>query len=195
MIVAAPRLVGTATVAEIFGITPDRVRHRVVAGDFPTAGYLGKIAGKHTWNLHEVCAAVFTDTAALELVVHQLTAPAPTDPLEALLCAVTDCDQAAELVGLCKKHLRRLMTSWRHAPRSSLVTIQLVAMCQWVVERNAHITLPPGFDPWAPVCMTPGCGGATNIQGENAWHGPLCLTCSAKFWGHVPGSRRGLFAA
>lgn len=193
MIVSPPRLVGTATVAPIFGCTIGRLRHRLAEGQLVgTAGYLGKISGKHTWNLHELCASVFTGDAALELVVGQLSTGS-ADPLDSVLCAVADCDDPEELLGLCRRHLRRLMTTWRHASRSSLVTVQLVAMCQWVVDRNAHLVLPAGFDPWQPICMTPGCGKSTNFQGPDAWHGPLCLDCSAAFWNNPPGQRRGLF--
>ena len=183
MIVAPPRLVGTATVARFFGVS----RHRLYlmmshpCGDEPWMhGYLGKIARQHTWNFPQLVAATFDSDASMELVLTRLTDPA--DPLDLLLCAAPGCEYTAEQVGLCDIHLRRLFTAWRQAHRSSVVTLQLVAMCRWIVDRNAHLVLPAGFDPWSNICMTPGCGKSTNIRGEHAWHGPLCLDCSAEFW-------------
>lgn len=179
MIVSPPKIVGTNTVAELFGVTPDRIRRRIVERQPQVChGYLGKISDKHCWNLPELVAALFTSDASLELVVERLTSP-PSDPTDTLLCTVPDCDQLEETVGLCAAHLRRLMCTYRRAPRSSLAVIQLVAMCRWVVERNDHYVLPADYDPWATVCLTPGCDGETNVVGR--W-GPLCGPCTARFW-------------
>lgn len=191
MIVSPPRLVGSRTVAELFNVTQDRLCRKLAAREpLVIAGYLGKVGRNHIWNMHELVANLFTSDAAVELVVDRLTDPTPSDPLASMLCSVGGCDHLEERAGLCPKHLRRLMTAWRHADRSSLVTVQLVAMCQWVVERNAHLTLPPGFDPWAPVCMTPDCDNATNVHGPDSWHGPLCVACSARFWNNAPTRKR-----
>lgn len=191
MIVSPPRIVGTKTVAAFLGVSAWWL-YRAIPDEPPyvgewAPGYLGKIANKHTWNFHELIASTFDSEASLELVVSRMTDPAPADPLDTLLCGAAGCDGAAEQLGLCTRHLRRMFTAWRHSSRSSLVTMQLVAMCRWIVDRNAHLVLPADFDPWSNVCMTPGCGGSTNVHGdhaEGAWHGPLCLECSAKFWNY-----------
>lgn len=190
MIVSPPRLVGTRTVAPLFGVKPEQLRDRLAAGDpFVHTGYLGKIGARHIWNLHELVASLFTGEAALDLVVDRLTT-GHLDPLDTVLCAAPDCDRIEEMVGLCGLHLRRLINSWRHASRSSLVTVQLVAMCRWVVDRNAHLVLPADYDPWSTLCMTPGCENPTNQDG---WHGPLCPTCSAVFWQNSPDRERPKF--
>ncbi|CAN5424519.1 hypothetical protein BH10ACT3_BH10ACT3_19890 [soil metagenome] len=187
MIVSPPRLVGTATVAPLFGV---RVRHlysKLEAREpLVLAGYLGKIGKHHVWNLHELVASLFTSDAALEMVIDRLTDRTPSDPLDTVLCSTSGCDEVEELIGLCPRHLHQLHRAWRKATRSSLATVQLVGMCQWIVERNAHLVLPPDFDPWSLVCLTPGCDGETNGNGH---HGPLCPSCTAKFWNNPPGRR------
>ena len=182
MIVAPPQLIGTAAVGRMFGVPPDRVRINLRAGRAELRpGYLGRIANRHVWNGPELIASLFTSEVALEEVVAALATRDPIDPVEAMLCAAPDCDELAEVVGLCRTHLRRLTAAWRRAPHSSLVTVQLVAMCRWVVERNADLVLDPDFDPWSPVCMSPTCDSPTNTL---VWHGPLCARCSAELWGN-----------
>lgn len=178
-IVSPPRLVGTETVANLFGISRWWLRERVKAGEpIVMNGYLGKVSNQHTWNMHTLIAALFPDDSSIENLVDRAVSEA--DPN--IICLVTDCHDIEHLAGLCRHHLRKMLTSWRHAPGSSLVRLQLVAMCQWVVERNAHFVLPAGFDPFAPVCMNDGCDGPTNIHGGDSWHGPLCQPCTADFW-------------
>lgn len=187
-VVSPPRLVGTRSVAALLGISPVQVSHRVRA-DHPLTrpGYLGKIGGRHVWNIHELIASLFTSDAAIDLVVDRLTDRDAARPDHAVLCSAGGCDRVEEMVGLCRVHLRHLMTAWDRAERSSLVVLQLVAMCRWVSERNAHLVLPPGFDPWSAVCMTPDCGNPTNVHGPDGWHGPLCPECSDRFWNNPPG--------
>jgi len=185
-IVSPPRLVGIAVVAKFLGVS----RWWLYDHGPALPGYVGMIGRRHTWNFPELIASTYDSDASVQMVVDRLTDPNPSDPLDTLLCAVPDCDYPAEQIGLCDKHLRRLFTAWRRAGRSTVVTMQLVAMCRWVVDRKAHLVLPAGFDPWANVCMTPGCGNSTNTRGENAWHGPLCVTCSAQLWNHVGRPRR-----
>jgi hypothetical protein len=182
VIVSPTRLVGTTTVAPIVGITAGTLRRRVHAGDaLVLNGYLGIVRNRHVWNLHELVVKLFTSEASVLDVVARLTDPRPADPIDTILCSVPECDDLELMVGLCRLHLRRLMIAWDHAGRSSLIATQLVAMCQWIVERNAHLSFPAGFDPWSLTCMTPGCDKPTNVNG---WHGPLCPDCSAAFWGN-----------
>lgn len=183
MIVSPPRMIGTASVARLFGITAHAVRRRLVASPEIRVGYLGKIANQHTWNAPVLIASMFGGDVEIERVVDALTNPTPADALDRVLCAAPDCDQVEQAIGLCPRHLYRLTHAWRRAPRSSLVTMQLVAMCRWVVERNAHLVLPDDFDPWSGACMTPGCTRPTN---GNGWYGPLCRVCSALFWQNAP---------
>jgi|PlaIllAssembly_1097288.scaffolds.fasta_scaffold00122_15 hypothetical protein len=182
-IVSPPRLVGSRTVGHLFGIGLYQVYDNLKAGHpLITAGYLGKISNRHTWNLHELISRMFVDGSSIEAIVDRVYSDEPPT----VTCEAGGCDRVAETLGLCRVHIRHLFTAWKHAPDSTLVTLQLVAMCQWIAERHAHIILPPGFDPWDPVCMTPGCGNPTNIHGPDGWHGPLCPACSAKFWSNSP---------
>lgn len=179
MITSPPTLVGIDFPAALYQTSRDRVRRRLHRGDAEIRrGYLGKIGRGHVWNAHELIAGTFTSDVALELVVRRL-ANGHTDPVAGLLCAVTDCDEIEEALGLCSTHMRRLMRTWGRAEHSRLFLMQLVAMCRWVVERNSELVLPPGFDPWASQCMTPGCDGVTNYPGRS---GPMCVACTANFW-------------
>lgn len=190
-VVSPPRLVGVPSVAALFGVTARTLRERLRDGhELTRIGYLGKIGGRHVWNVHELISTLFTSDAALDDVVDRLTATDPIDPDDAVVCSAPECTAPEEMVGLCRIHLRHLMTAWHHAPRSSLVTMQLVAMCRWVSERNSHLVLPAGFDPWSQVCMSSGCENPTNVHGPNAWHGPLCPSCSERFWNNAPGRAR-----
>jgi hypothetical protein len=182
-IVSPPRLVGTVTVAHVFGVQPARVRRKLADGHpLVMHGYLGKVCNRHTWNLHELLARLFHDDTSLDLLADRATATGTTSGV----CEAVDCVEVADMIGLCRVHLRKLLTSFRHAPDSTLVQIQLLAMCQWVVDRNAHLVLPAGFDPWSTECMNPGCQNPTNVHGENGWHGPLCPPCSEAFWNNPP---------
>lgn len=187
MITSPPRLVGTATVAPLYGVTRSHMTRKLAAGE-ARVGYLGKVGNKHTWNLHELLASLFATDAAIEMVVDALGHYHPSDPLDSMLCAVQGCDRLESVLGLCTRHLRHLMASWRHAGRSTLVTVQLVALCRWVVAHNRDVVLPEDFDPWSPVCMTEGCDNETNTHG--GWHGPLCPACSAQFWDNAIGRAR-----
>ncbi len=179
-IVSPPRIVGIDTVAHLLGLTEATTRRRLKRGD-PVIGkgYLGKISNRHTWNMHELVSGLFVDESSIEQVVDRALSGEPP----VVLCLVSDCENGAETIGLCRKHTKALFKAWKHAPSSTLIHAQLVGMCQWIVERNAHIVLPAGFDPWATVCMTPDCGNETNARG---WHGPLCPSCAATFWRNSP---------
>lgn len=184
MIVSPPRIIGTHSVARLLGVKQDSA-WRLVDRKSPTVapGYLGKIGGRHCWNAPVLINSLFGSDVELEAVLDTLTCPDPVDPLDRMLCGVPGCDALESSVGLCRHHMRMLNHAWRHAPRSSLVMVQLVAMCRWVAERNSHLVLPADFDPWSQVCMTPGCEAPTN---DGSWHGPLCQACAGVFWGNAP---------
>lgn len=186
-VVSPPQIIGARDVAILFGVTPDRIRRRLAAHHRPTrVGYLGKIGGRHIWNAHELIVGVFSSDSRLEDTLRALTNPHARPAGELVLCGVDDCGDPVEFVGLCRRHLRRFMTAWYHAGTSSLVLLQFVAMCRWVVDRNAHLVLPAGFDPFGHVCITPGCGKATNVHGRDGWHSPLCVDCTRSFWNNPP---------
>lgn len=182
--VPPPQMIGVHDVAEMFGCTPDRIRRRVRARHGPTVtGYFGKVGGRHIWNAHELFGAVFTSDARLDEAVKALTNRNAISVTDAARCGVDNCTATVEIAGLCRTHLRRFMRAWYHASESSLALAQLVGMCRWIVERNAHLVLPSGYDPFDTKCMTPDCEHRTN---DAQWHGPLCPECSARFWNNPP---------
>lgn len=179
VVLSPPKIIGVRTVALAIGVTRGRVWELVKARDDRVmAGYLGKISGRHVWNAHELFAGMYTSPVALweeiSRVEHGTTATR--------WCAVDDCEQPAQFLRLCSHHLGLLMRTWRRSERSTLAQWRLLAMCQWVVERNAHLKTPDGWDPWSGICMTPGCSGRTDESPGRA--SPLCVPCSMKFWNH-----------
>lgn len=188
IVLAPPKLIGCRTVALAFGVSAQTVRDLVHSGDIRVQpGYLGRISHRHVWNAHELFASMYTSPMALWDEIARIEHRVPAT----VWCAVGECEEPAHFLRLCPNHLRFLMKVWRRAERSTLAQWRLLAMCQWVVERNAHLTPPSGWDPWSGVCMTPRCTGVTDADGRS---GPLCPECSAKFWNNEVGSRRGFGA-
>lgn len=186
-VVSPPQTIGARDVAILFGVTPDRIRRRLAEHHRPTrVGYLGKIGGKHVWNAHQLITSVFTSDSDVDATVTALLNTNPRRASDMARCGVDGCDDTADFAQLCHRHLRKFMRAWYHAPTSSVVLLQFVAMCRWVVDRNAHLVLPPGFDPFASTCITPGCAGDTNVHGGDGWHSPLCVDCTRKFWNNPP---------
>lgn len=186
-LVPTPQMIGVHDVAELWGCTPDRIRRRIRARHRPTlTGYFGKIGGRHIWNAHELFSQVFSTDVALDDVIRTVINRTPVPVEQTVICGVDDCGGYTVFAGLCTKHLRRFMRAWYHSASSHPALLQFVGMCRWVVDRNAHLVLPAGFDPFSTVCMTPGCGNSTNVHGGDGWHSPLCQPCTAKFWNNPP---------
>ena len=139
-------------------------------------GYLGAIQQRSTWNANELFAGLYSDPVALWEEVGRVKAGKPS----MLWCEVADCEAPAHFLRLCSTHLRMLMNTWRRAEKSTLAHWRLLAMCRWVVERNAHLEPPTGWDPWSGECMTPGCEERTDVRPNRV--SPLCPSCSDKFW-------------
>lgn len=134
MIVSPPQIVGSEAIADILGRTRWWVARSVIEGRRPyTVGYIGKIAGRHCWDLNQ-----FLDGAVDSS------------------CRV--CDDAAGIVGLCPEHAVAFVNAWDRSHRSRSALIQFVAMCRWVVERYADVDAAVG-DVWSSVCATPDCDG------------------------------------
>ena len=177
VILPQPQLIGTNTVAAAFGISRRRVYELIQDSDRRvTPGYFGMIAGRHTWNAHELFASWYTSTMALADEIERVEAGIRSDRP----CSVPDCELSAQFLDLCYRHLRELRRTFGHAEGSALAVWRLLAMCTWVVERNAHLAPPHGWDPWSGICMTPECDGRTD---GNRRSSPLCPDCSEKFWG------------
>lgn len=176
VVLPQPQLIGTFTVAAAFGLSPWRVRELIREGDpRVTAGYLGKIAERHTWNAHELFGSMYTSTMALQEEIARVEAGIRSDRW----CSVPDCEHEAQFLDLCRGHLKQLKNTFRQAERSGQAVWRLLAMCTWVVERNRHMVPPEGWDPWSGVCMTPGCENDTDQTRRSS---PLCRSCSAEFW-------------
>jgi hypothetical protein len=177
VIVAQPQVIGVAVVAQVLGYAPWTIRAKVRDGDPRVApGYLGKISNKHCWNAAELFGDLFTSDDALRAYI----ASAERAPYVPDRCFVDDCRRVSGPLGLCPRHARRFLRAWDRAEFSGVSLIQLVALCRWVTERWAHLTIPE-FDPWADTCITPGCNGAANLSGQ----GPLCTPCSTDLWDHL----------
>lgn len=177
VIVSPPRLVGTDTVAMCLGVASAHVRFRLAIGDERvTTGYLGKISGRHVWNAHELFASMYSTADALWAEIRRVEAGIRTS------APCTACERPAQFLGLCRTHIRELTSTFKRAQDSSVVVWQLLAMCRWVVDRNAHLSPPHGWDPWSGVCMTPSCQNRNDdIVGR---YSPLCLSCSRTLWSH-----------
>lgn len=177
VVLSPPKLIGTDTVETVLGVSIDRIR-RLIRREDPRvmAGYLGKISGRHIWNAHELFAGLYSSPDALWAEIRRVE----TGNRDLRFCAVEGCGKPSHFVRLCRDHLRTLMKTWRRAEHSTLVVWQLLAMCTWVVERNAHLVPPTGWDPWSGTCMTPHC------HDDTVGHGPLCRSCLDEFWGHTP---------
>jgi len=177
IVLSAPKLIGTKTVAAALGLQSAAVRQLVAARDkHVMTGYLGKISERHTWNAHELFAGMYESPMALWVELSRVETGTPSD----LWCTVEECEQHAHFLRLCLLHVNRLMDTWRSAERSTLAHWRLLAMCTWVVERNRHLTPPSGWDPFSEICMVPGCVGRTDTRPGRA--SPLCPPCSQRFW-------------
>lgn len=149
MLVTPPKIVGSAAIADILGRARWTVRQGIVHGRRPyTVGYIGKIGGRHCWDLYQFLDGA-VDTS----------------------CRV--CDEPAGIVGLCPTHAQMFVRSWDRSERSRVALLQFVALCRWVVERHAHLGEIQCDDVWSTVCVTPDCNGIANIAGR----GPLCPRC------------------
>lgn len=177
VVLSPPKLIGTDTVSITLNLTPRRVRRLIAVGDpRATTGYLGKFSGRHAWNAHELFAGLYSSPQALWDEIRRVEAGRTLTTW----CGVPDCSQPVHMLQLCDGHLNRLLRVWRRAERSTLVVWQLLALCTWVVERNAHLTPPAGWDPWSGICMTPSCQNRTDV--DPRWVSPLCQSCSRSFW-------------
>lgn len=181
VVLSPPKIIGVKTVALTLGVSRWRVYKLIEAGDERvTPGYLGKVAERHIWNAHELFAGMYTSTIALWEEIARVESGDPATRW----CAVEECENPAHFLRLCPTHLRLLMRTWRRSERSTLAQWRLLAMCTWVVERNAHLKTPDGWDPWSGICMTPGCAGRTDESPGRA--SPLCVPCSLNFWDNRP---------
>jgi hypothetical protein len=171
-ILSPPRLIGTDAVGACLGIQQAWVA-RLVRTDDPRLkpGYLGKIRGRHVWNAHELFSSMYSTPHALWEEIERARLGGRTD-------AVCHCGKPVLFLGLCPNHVRRLMSGFQGAQRSSLAAIQLLAMCRWVVDRNQHIE--PGIDPWSGVCVTPGCDNRTDVPVGRV--SPLCRECARRLF-------------
>lgn len=177
VVLPQPQLIGIRTVSTALGLTHGRVYTLLREHDRRvTPGYLGKISGRHTWNAHELFASWYSSTMALADEIERVEAGIRSDRP----CSVPECTLTAQFLDLCYRHLRELRRTFDHAEGSSLAVYRLLAMCTWVVERNAHLAPPSDWDPWSGICMTPDCDGRTDT---NRRASPLCPECSLKFWG------------
>lgn len=177
-VVAPPQLVGTTEVAAAFGLSAHRIRRLAASGaDMLARGYIGKVNGRHIWNGSELFASLFASPQSLRDEIARVKA----GDRSGLWCSVNDCEDEAQFLELCHRHLRELHRTFGNAEKSYIAVYRLLAMCQWVVERNAHLSLPAGWDPWSGRCMSPGCGNRTDLPGNRS--SPLCRDCSRKFWG------------
>ena len=173
VIVSPPKLVGADTVAVTVNLSVDRVYRLLAAGDGRvTPGYLGKFSGRHIWNAHELFAGMYSTPQALWDEIGRVEAGRTLN----VWCGVPGCERPVHFLQMCDRHLRRLMRVWRRAELSTLSVWHLLALCTWVVERNAHLRPPAGWDPWSGICMTPRC------DNESMPDGPLCRSCSDLFW-------------
>lgn len=180
VILSPPKLIGTPTVALAVNLSQRHVRRRLAVGDERvTSGYLGKFNGRHIWNAHELFAGLYSSPQALWEEIRRVEA----GWTDTALCGVEGCTRPTHMLQLCDVHIRYLMRVWRRAERVDLSVWHLLALCTWVVERNAHLTPPGGWDPWSNICMTPSCQNRTDtFPGRDS---PLCSPCSTKFWQSV----------
>ena len=177
VVLPQPQLIGIRTVTTALGLSRWRVYELLREGDSRvTTGYLGKVAGRHTWNAHELFASMFTSTMALADEIERVEAQVRADRP----CSVPGCEMTSQFLDLCYRHLAELRRTFRDAEGSARAVYRLLAMCTWVVERHAHLTPAHGWDPWSGICMTPGCEGRTDANRRSS---PLCPDCSRKFWG------------
>lgn len=180
VILSPPKLIGTDTVAIAINLTPGWVRRLIAQGDQRvTSGYLGKFNGRHIWNAHELFAGLYTSPQALWEEIRRVELGHMLDTR----CGVDGCERATHMLQLCDVHIRYLLRVWRRAERVNLSLWHLLALCTWVVERNAHLAPPNGWDPWSNICMTPSCQNRTDtFPGRLS---PLCSPCSTTFWSSV----------
>lgn len=157
-VVSPPRLVGTAAVADFYGVSRFHTIYAgLAAGRAPyTIGYLGKIGGRHCWDFNQI-----VETGG------------------DLPCQV--CGEPAGVLRLCPDHARLFLRSWSRHERSRISLIQFVSLCRWVSDHWQDVIELQVDDLWSATCVTPGCDGEAN-QGHQ---GPLCASCAAEVHRHL----------
>lgn len=154
-VVQPPKIVGSEAIADILGVTEWTVRDGVRGNRPPYIfGYIGKISNRHCWDLNRFLE--YDGTVGCQV-----------------------CGEPANVIGFCREHSRLFLRAWSRSEASRLSLIQLVAMCQWIVERWEHVGVTPPDDVWSSTCATPGCDGEANTGRL----GPLCARCTREFWG------------
>lgn len=175
VVAGAPRVIGTTEVARVLGTKRRHtVYDRLRRGDpLVSTGYLGKIAGRHTWNAHILLSGMFPSTAELDAFLDG------GSPTVGAVCASSGCPYPANYAaGLCYRHFSLLLAKIRRAERSTTARLHLLAMCRWVVARNEHVAVAE-FDPFAEVCARQHCTAATGS-------GPFCVEHMGEFYRHPP---------
>lgn len=178
-LLALPRIIGSADVADIFGLDRETITIKTAAGD-PVLlhGYLGKMFGRHAWNASVLLAPLFPPDHINREVARIRARVAVSGT-----CSLPDCTSVPTVGGICGPHVNRLIEAFLDQRHDLARTARLVAMCRWVVDRNEHIVLPDGYNGFGPHCIVAGCDNLTNTDG---WDGPMCRTCAADFYYDYP---------
>lgn len=181
VVLSAPQLIGARAVRLALGVSKWHLYDLIRAGDPRVMpGFLGKISGRFVWNAHELFSGLYASPVALWEEIARVENRVKAERW----CAVDECHSPAHFLRLCPIHLGRMIATWNRAEKSTLARWRLLAMCQWVIDRNAHLDFPDDWDPFSGVCLTPGCGGSTEAPGRSS---PLCIPCSLEFWENPAG--------
>lgn len=133
VVVAPPRLIRSADVADFYGVTRWTIYDGLRNGRRPYIdGYIGRIGNRHCWNLNEII---------------QMSADTP--------CQV--CGEPGGLIRMCPTHAVEFRSAWDRAEQSREAMCRFVGMCRWVSQRWEHATFVDDLDDlWSEACVA--CG-------------------------------------